>query len=246
MNSYDGCFCSHPHFFSFQVPEGLDKALSKSLQADMEEERVGKDIHFHLLNIQRWVLLDDFPYKEAGQAGLALQAAAARMRCACFDNKTGRLVHLIKELHHADTAYRMAVYEFDAEDPLDSLDERYDHREQCRTALHKALAELSEILECSPPQAQETECIQQYAKERESQSLSECAYLISARNKDEIQFAQDKQTQILRPEGRALLDLRHSTIASNLKVEALHTGIQVTLADSRSKSSLSTSIPAVT
>ena len=230
----------------------MDKALSKSLQADMEEERVGKDIHFHLLNIQRWVLLDDFPYKEAGQAGLALQAAAARMRCACFDNKTGRLVHLIKELHHADTAYRMAVYEFDAEDPLDSLDERYDHREQCRTALHKALAELSEVLQCSPPQAQETECVHQYAKERESfvhnesPSLSECAHLISGRNKDEIQSAQDKQTQILRPEGRALLDLRHSTIASNLKVEALHTGIQVTLADSRSKSSLSTSIPAVT
>jgi len=214
----------------------------------MEEVHVGQDIHFHLLNIQRWVLLDDFPYEEAGQAGLALQAAAARMRCARFDNKTGRLVQLIKELHQADTAYRMAVYEFDAEDPLDILDERHDHREQCRTALHKALAELSEVLECSTPQAPngETECIQQYAKERESQSLSECAHLISARNKDEIQFAQDKQTQMLRPEGRALLDLRHSTIASNLKVEALHTGIQVTFADSRSKSSLSTSIPAVT
>jgi len=220
----------------------------KSLQADMEEERVGKDIHFHLLNIQRWVLLDDFPYEEAGQAGQALQAAAASMRCARFDKKTGRLVRLIQELHQADTAYRMAVYEFDAEDPLDSLDERYDHREQCRTALHKALAELLEVLECSTPQAQngETECIQQYAKERERQSLSECAHLISARNKDEIQFAQDKQTQIRRPEGLALLDLRHSTIASNLKVEALHTGIQVTFADSRSKSSLSTRIPAVT
>ncbi len=145
----------------------------------MEEVHVGQDIHFHLLNIQRWVLLDDFPYEEAGQAGQALQAAAASMRCARFDNKTGRLVRLIQELHQADTAYRMAVYEFDAEDPLDSLNERYDHREQCRTALHKALAELLEVLECSTPQAQngETECIQQYAKEGESQSLSECAHL---------------------------------------------------------------------
>ena len=109
-----------------------------------ELTRSPSTIHFHLLNIQSLVMLDDVPCEEAGKAGQALQAAVDSCKIKsmrkCVNTKTGRVVDLIQELHLADEAYRRTIDAFDPQkDEVDDLDQHLDHREQRRMNLLKAL-----------------------------------------------------------------------------------------------------------